>query len=136
MTADAAYQSPRGNYLGGQVADMLARVRPTWKQSLVISQHSCLCSPMQTRKMDSQQALERDDFIMSRPRAPPTNAAVFAEINDLALGGPASVYVESLDRLGSLTEARKQTQIRSGHPGGVKLPICYKNEPNVKFSQC
>ncbi|KAI3391982.1 hypothetical protein diail_6389 [Diaporthe ilicicola] len=32
--------------------------------------------------MDSQQDLEKEDFIMRRPRAPPKNAAVFTEITD------------------------------------------------------
>ncbi|KAL2286016.1 hypothetical protein FJTKL_07263 [Diaporthe vaccinii] len=63
--------------------------------------------------MDSQQDLEREDFIMRRPRAPPTNAAVFTEINDTALGAPASVYIESLDRFDSVAEARKQDQINA-----------------------
>lgn len=70
---------------------------------------------------------------MSRLRAPPTNAAVFTETNSVALGGPASVYIESLDRLGSVTEARKQDQNRSGHPGSVKSPACYRKESNVNF---
>lgn len=67
--------------------------------------------------MDLQQHLERNEYIMCRPRAPPTNAAVFTEINDpvpAALGDPASVYIESLDRFGTMAEARRQDQIRSG----------------------
>lgn len=74
--------------------------------------------------MDSQQDFEREDFIMRRPRAPPTNAAVFMEMNDPvrgALGAPASVYIESLDRFGSVAEARKQDQIKLGHSERVKL---------------
>lgn len=68
--------------------------------------------------MDLQQHLERNEYIMCRPRAPPTNAAVFTELNDPvpgALGDPASVYIESLDRFGTMAEARKQDQIRLGH---------------------
>lgn len=68
--------------------------------------------------MDLQQYLERNEYIMCRPRAPPTNAAVFTEINDpvpRARGDPASVYIESLDRFGTVSEARKQDQIRFGH---------------------
>ncbi|KAJ0122198.1 hypothetical protein J7T55_002710 [Diaporthe amygdali] len=51
---------------------------------------------------------------MRRPRAPPTNAAVFMETNDPVrgtLGGPASVYIEGLGRLGSTAEARTQDKI-------------------------
>ncbi|KKY35732.1 hypothetical protein UCDDA912_g04340 [Diaporthe ampelina] len=66
--------------------------------------------------MDSQQNFEREDYIMRRSRAPPTNAAVFIETNDPvggALGAcaPASVYIDSLGRFGSIAEARKQDQI-------------------------
>lgn len=52
---------------------------------------------------------------MCRPRAPPTNAAVFAEMDDGmrgALGDPSSVYIGSVDRFGSVTESRRQDQIR------------------------
>lgn len=86
--------------------------------------------------MDSQTDLEREDFIMRRPRAPPTNAAVFTEITDTVLGGAASVYIESLDRFGSVAEARKQDQIRLDHLERVKLPVCYKSLMYFLFPQC
>jgi len=65
--------------------------------------------------MDLQQDLERNQYIMCRPRAPPTNAAVFTEMNDHvrgAFGDPASVYMERVDRFGSVAEANMQDQIR------------------------
>lgn len=71
--------------------------------------------------MELQNDLERDDFIIRRPRAPPTDAAVFTETNNPALGIPAPVYVESLDRFGSVAEARKQNQIKLSHRHRVKL---------------
>lgn len=71
--------------------------------------------------MDSRPDLEREDFIMRRPRAPPTNAAVFTEINNPALGAPAPVHIESLDRFGPVAEARKQNQIKLGHSKLVRF---------------
>lgn len=59
---------------------------------------------------------------MRRPRGPPTNAAAFTEINNPALGAPAPVHIESLDRFGSVSEARKQYQIKLGHPKLVNFP--------------
>ncbi|KAK2598553.1 hypothetical protein N8I77_011956 [Diaporthe amygdali] len=79
--------------------------------------------------MDSQQDFERQDFIMRRPRAPPTNAAVFMETNDPVrgtLGGPASVYIEGLGRLGSTAEARTQDKIKLGHFQHLKLVEMWK----------
>lgn len=73
--------------------------------------------------MDSLQDLEREDFIMRRPRPPQTNAAVFTEINNPALDKPAPVHIESLDRFGSVAEARKQNQIKLGHPKLVKFIV-------------
>lgn len=75
--------------------------------------------------MDQQQDLERKNFIMRRTRAPPTNAAVFMETNDTVrgtLGAPASVYIESLGRFGSVVDARKQDQIKLGHPEREVVP--------------
>lgn len=60
---------------------------------------------------------------MRRPRAPPTNAAVFTEINNPALGASAPVHIESLDRFGSVAEAKKQNQIKLGHPKPVQFPV-------------
>lgn len=65
--------------------------------------------------MDLQQDLERNEYMMCRPRAPPTNAAVFTEMNDHVrgvFGDHASVYMDSLDRFGSVAEASRQDQIR------------------------
>ncbi len=59
--------------------------------------------------MDSD---ERGAFLMSRAHPPPNEAAVFVENRVLSPGRPAPVYIESLDRFGSIDEARRQEQIR------------------------
>ena len=71
---------------------------------------------------------------MRRSRAPPTNAAVFIETNDPvggALGAcaPASVYIDSLGRFGSIAEARKQDQIKLGDSERVERVILMHVSP-------
>lgn len=65
--------------------------------------------------MNQQEEAQRQDFLMRRARAPPTNAAVFMETNTSVsskLSDPMSVYIDSLDHFGSVDEAKKQDQIK------------------------
>lgn len=67
-----------------------------------------------TSKMDQPHENERQSFILRRARAPTTHAAVFIENNAVVpspAGTSASVYIDSLDRFGSVVEARKQDEL-------------------------
>ncbi|KAG8162852.1 hypothetical protein KVR01_007330 [Diaporthe batatas] len=64
--------------------------------------------------MDVQQQLERNEYLMCRPRAPSTNAAVFTEMDGpmrTTQSDPASVHIERLERFDSEKESRRQHQI-------------------------
>lgn len=64
--------------------------------------------------MDQPHENERQGFILRRARAPTTHAAVFIENNKVVpspAGTSASVYIDSLDRFGSVVEARKQDEL-------------------------
>lgn len=68
--------------------------------------------------MEQENLCERQEFLMRRARAPSTHAAVFMETHVSvagALGAQAPVYIDSLDRFGSITEATKQDQARYAH---------------------
>lgn len=67
---------------------------------------------MATSKATSSMEAERQEFLASRPRNPPSNAVTFLENQVQLRGEPPSVFVERLNRVDSLEVGKEQKKIR------------------------